>query len=136
MKAATKRSNYVFEIVGALICLFSLTIVLFRFLGFGNHNKNRRRGDFVDERCGRLEHADLNIDAGCFFNVSTFLVKLGSFRPTFDALTNARNFNNQVFVVEFICDLHTAVHVSHLDCRTSDTCIALRVVLLQINFIV
>lgn len=130
------KSNYVFEIVCALISLFSLAIVLLCLLSLSDHDQDRWRGDFIDKRCGCLEHADLNINASCFLNIATFLVKLSSFRPTLDAFAYSCNFNDQVFVVEFICNLHSTVHISHFYCGTSDTGIALSVVLLQVNFIV
>ena len=83
-----------------------------------------------------MEHADLNVDTDGFLDKTTLLVKLGCLRPLFHLLAYTSNLNDQVLVRELLGDLHSSGHASHLDGCTSNTGVALGVVLLHIDTLV
>ena len=45
------------------------------------------------------KHPDLDVDAGGFLDVASLLVELCSFRPALNRLADARDLDDQVFVV-------------------------------------
>lgn len=83
-----------------------------------------------------LEHSNLNIDADCFFNETTFLVETCGLWPLLHLLANASDLNDQVLVRQFLSNLHATGHTSHLDGCSGNTSIALSVVLFNINALV
>lgn len=85
------ESDHVFIIISLLEDPFGLTILLLRFLSFGNHDENGWRRDFVNERVCRGEHSNLDVNACCFFYEATFMIELRSFGPLFHLLTDACN---------------------------------------------
>jgi len=85
---------------------------------------------------GCLEHTNLNIDANSLLDKASFLVEFSGFGPLFHLLTYTSDFNDQVLISEFLCNLHATRHTSHLDSRTGNTSVALSVVLFYVDTLV
>ena len=64
------------------------------------------------------------------------MIKTCGLRPLLHGLTDTSNFDDQVLVSQFLSDFHTARHATHLDGGTSDTSVALSVVLIDINTLI
>ena len=78
----------------------------------------------------------MDIDADGLFDETSFLVKPRSFWPLLHLLANSSDINHQVLVSELLSNFHTTRHPAHLDGSTSDTSVALCIVLLHVDALV
>lgn len=83
-----------------------------------------------------MEHSNLNVNAGGLLNELAFLIELGSFSPLLHELADSCNLNDHRLVGQLICNVKPALDVTHLDSRACNTCIALSVMLFNIDLLI
>lgn len=80
-----------------------------------------------------MEHSHLNVDACCLFHEASLLIKLGSLCPLFVLLTNTRDFNYKVFVVQLVRNAEPPLHIAHFYGSSGYASITLSIVLLNVQ---
>jgi hypothetical protein len=78
----------------------------------------------------------LDVDTGSFLNESTLLIEFGGLLPLFHLLTDTGNINNNIFIVNVLCNTETSLDITHFDGCSCDTTVALSIMLLVINLVI
>lgn len=92
------QADQTFEVVGSFVCFLSFFILFLYLSTLGDHNQNSRRRNLINERSHKLEFPDLNVNADGFFEQSSLLVKLSSFRPLLHLLADTSYLNDQILL--------------------------------------
>jgi len=78
----------------------------------------------------------LDVDTGSLLNESTLLIEFGGFLPLFHLLTDTGNINNNILIVNVLCNAETSLNITHFDGCSCDTTVALCIMLLVIDFVI
>lgn len=78
----------------------------------------------------------MDVDTSSLLNESTLLIEFGGLLPLFHLFTDTGNINNNIFIVNVLGNTKTSLDITHFDGCSSDTTVALSIMLLVINFVV
>lgn len=132
-KVIKVKSDNIFPVVGSLISSLSFLIIVLTFFSFRNHDQNGWGCDLVHKRSCCREHLDLDVNARSFFNKSTFLIELCSLLPLFHLFAYRSDVDDNIVVVDILCNAESSLDITHLDSSSCDTTVALGIMLLMVD---